>query len=271
MNNFFKKLLVLPVLIFFFSCNAPCDNKNTIISIKTTLGDIKIKLYDDTPIHRNNFIKLINSKFYEDISFHRVIKDFMIQTGDLATKSVITKALPDSLNIYTIPSEFRKQYFHKKGALAAAREGDIVNPKMRSSGTQFYLVQGIRYTDNELTQIEQRINSNIKQSLFNKIIRETTDSINLSGNTLDDAKVQEIASLKMFQYLSSHDDYKFSEEQLTTYKNIGGVPRLDGTYTVFGEVIEGLDIVDKIASVKTNNSDKPINDIKIIKIKIAKN
>ena len=270
MNNFFKKLLVLPVVILVFSCNAPGGNENTLISIKTTLGDIKIKLYDDTPIHRDNFIKLIDSKFFEDISFHRVIKDFMIQAGNPATKSVTTKKLPDSMSTYTIPAEFRKQYFHKKGALAAAREGNIVNPEMRSSGTQFYIVQGVRHTDNDLNQLEQQINSNIKQALFNKIIRETTDSITVTGNTVNEGEIQKIASLKMFQYLTSNDDYKISEEQRTAYKNIGGVPRLDGTYTVFGEVIEGLDIVDKIASVKTNNNDKPENDIKIIKIKIVK-
>lgn len=271
MNNFFKKIIIIPVLLLVCSCNAPGGNENTSIRIETTLGNIKLILYDSTPIHRDNFINLINSGIYEDVSFHRVIKNFMIQTGDPATKSVIPENLPDSIDTYTIPAEFTPKYFHKKGALAAAREGNNVNPEMRSSGTQFYIVQGIKHTDDELNQTEQRINNNIKQTLFNNIIRETTDSIRLSGSPVNDSEIQEIASLKMFQYLTTHDDYKFSEEQRNAYKTIGGVPRLDGTYTVFGEVIEGLDIVDKIASVKTNNYDTPENDIKIIKIKIVRN
>ncbi|MDO9340655.1 MAG: peptidylprolyl isomerase [Bacteroidales bacterium] len=269
MNIFLKKVLLLPVLLLVISCNAPVGNDNTFISIKTTLGDIKIKLYDETPFHRDNFIKLINTGFYNGVSFHRIIKDFMIQAGDPATKSGPVTNLPDSLNTYTIPAEFTMQYFHKKGALAAAREGNDANPEMRSSGTQFYIVQGVKYNDEDLSLAEQRINSNIKQSVFNKIIRETADSVRLSGKTISDGEIQEIASFKMFQFLTNNKEFKISEEQRNVYKSIGGVPRLDGTYTVFGEVIEGLDVVDRIASVSTDSNDKPVNDIKIVKIKIV--
>ena len=269
MNISFKKLILLPVLLLVISCNAPGGNENTIISIKTTLGDIKIKLYDETPLHHDNFIKLLNTGFYEGVSFHRIIKDFMIQAGDPATKSGPVTNLPDSLNTYTIPAEFTMQYFHKKGALAAAREGNDVNPEMRSSGTQFYIVQGVKYNDEDLALTEQRINSNIKQSVFNKIIRETADSVRSSGKTIPDGEIQEIASFKMFQFLTNNKEFKISEEQRNVYKSIGGVPRLDGTYTVFGEVMEGLDVVDRIASVSTDSNDKPVNDIKIIKIKIV--
>jgi peptidylprolyl isomerase len=271
MNIIFKKVMLLQVLFLVISCNAPRGNENTVISIKTTLGDIKIKLYDGTPLHRDNFIKLIKTGFYGNVSFHRVIKDFMIQAGDPATKSGPVTNLPDSIKTYTIPAEFTNQYFHKKGALAAAREGNDVNPEMRSSGTQFYIVQGVRYTDEELTTAEQRINSNTKQTLFNKLLKETADSVRLSGKTISDGEIQEIASVKMFQYLTNNKDYKFSEDQRNAYKSIGGTPRLDGTYTVFGEVIEGLDVVDKIASVKTDNNDKPVTDVKIVKIKIVRN
>jgi cyclophilin family peptidyl-prolyl cis-trans isomerase len=269
MNIFFKKVILLPVLLLVISCNVPGGNENTIISIKTTLGDIKIKLYDGTPLHRDNFIKLINTGFYSGVSFHRIIKDFMIQAGDPATKSGTVKELPDSISTYTVPAEFTTAYFHKRGALAAAREGNDVNPEMSSSGTQFYIVQGVRYNDDELNLAEQRINSNIKQSLFNQIIRETADSVRLSGKMINDGEIQEIASFKMFQYLTTNKDYKIPEEQCNVYKSIGGVPRLDGTYTVFGEVIEGLDVVDRIASVSTDSNDKPFSDIKIIKIKIV--
>lgn len=269
MNIIFKKAILFPVLFLVISCNAPRGNNNTFISIKTTLGDIKIKLYDGTPLHRDNFIKLINTDFYDGVSFHRIIKDFMIQAGDPATKSGRVTNLSDSLNTYTIPAEFTTQYFHKKGALAAAREGNDVNPEMRSSGTQFYIVQGVKYNDEDLVLAEQRINSNIKQGVFNKIIKETADSVRLSGKTISDAETQEIASVKMFQYLTNNVEFKIPEDQRSVYKSLGGVPRLDGTYTVFGEVIEGLDIVDKIASVSTDSNDKPVNDIKIIKIKIV--
>lgn len=195
----------------------------------------------------------------------------MIQAGDPATKSAPSKNLPDSLKTYTIPAEFNNQYFHKKGALAAARQGNDVNPEMRSSGTQFYIVQGAKLSDDELNLAEQRINSNMKQSCFNSLIKQTADSVRLAGKSMTDEEIQEIASVKMFQYLTTYKDYKISGEQRNIYKTSGGTPRLDGTYTVFGEVIEGLDIIDKIADVQIDNSDKPFNDIKIIKIKIIKN
>ena len=176
----------------------PGGNENTIVSIKTTLGDIKITLYDGTPVHRDNFIKLVNSGIYDGVSFHRVIKDFMIQAGDPETRSGSTSKIPDSLKTYTIPAEFNNQYFHKKGALAAARQGNDVNPEMRSSGTQFYIVQGVKYSDDDLTQAEQRINSNIKQTLFNKIIRETSDSVRLSENRFLMVKYRKLHQLKCF-------------------------------------------------------------------------
>jgi peptidylprolyl isomerase len=271
MNNKLIKPVFLFLLISLMACKSPAGNDNTIVSMKTTMGDIKIKLYDGTPKHRDNFIQLVKSGFYEGISFHRVIKDFMIQAGDPDTKSPSGKNLPDSIKTYTIPAEFNSQYFHKKGALAAAREGDEVNPGMRSSGTQFYLVQGVVYSDADLNQAEQKINSNAKQSQFTSFMKATADSLRLTGKPISEAEVQQIASVKMFQYLTSYKDFKLPEENRSVYKSIGGTPRLDGSYTVFGEVIEGLDVIDKIAAVQTDNSDRPVNDVKILKIKIVKN
>ena len=241
------------------------------VLIKTSLGDIKIKLYDSTPIHRDNFIHLVNSHFYDGISFHRIIKNFMIQAGDPETKSGSSKNMPDSIKTYTITAEFNNLYFHKKGALAAARQGDDVNPHKRSSGTQFYIVQGVKFSDDELNQVEQRINSNMKQGKFNTFMKATTDSVRMTGKEVTNAEIQQMASIKMFQFLSSYKDFKLSDDQRNIYKTSGGTPRLDGNYTVFGEVIEGLDIVDKIAEVPTDSNDKPLNEIKIIKIKIVKN
>jgi peptidylprolyl isomerase len=269
MNILFRKVIVPFVLLFTFACNAPSHETKSLVIMKTTLGDIKIRLYDSTPIHRDNFLKLVKSGFYNGVSFHRIIKDFMIQAGDPSTKTHTKMSLPDSLNTYTIPAEFNSNYFHKKGALAAAREGNEVNPDMRSSGTQFYIVQGTKLTDSELSIAEQRINNSIKQVVFSKILKQTADSINLTGKTASEAQVQEIASEKMFKYLTDYKEYKISSAQADIYKSIGGVPRLDQTYTVFGEVIEGLDIVDKIASVQTGINDKPVNEVKILKMTIT--
>jgi cyclophilin family peptidyl-prolyl cis-trans isomerase len=270
MNILFKRFALINILFLLISCAAPGGNENTTVLIKTTLGEIRIKLYDGTPIHRDNFIKLIKSGFYEGVSFHRVIKNFMIQAGDPNTRA--DKAtLPDSLQTYTIPAEFNNMYFHKRGALAAAREGNDVNPEMRSSGTQFYIVQGVKYSEEELNQAEQRLNSNIKQAVFNQLLTETTDSVNLTGKTLPLADIQQIAAMKMYSYLASHKDVKIPEDRRIVYKNIGGVPRLDGTYTVFGEVIDGMDIVDRIAEVQTDDTDRPTTDIKILKVKIVNN
>lgn len=268
MNKLFARILAFSILSMVFSCNAPGGNENTVILMKTSLGDIKLKLYDETPVHRDNFIKLVNSGFYEGISFHRVINGFMIQAGDPVTRSVPIAKSADSLNAYTIPSEFKKELFHKKGALAAAREGNDVNPEMRSSGTHFYIVQGVKLTDEDLALAENRINSNIKQSLFNKIIRQIADSAKISGIQMTEGEAQEKAAIRMFAFLSANPEYKIPENQREIYKTIGGVPRLDGTYTVFGEVLEGLDVVDKIAAVETDAADKPLTDVKILKIKI---
>jgi peptidylprolyl isomerase len=270
MNKTINRILSLLFLFLFISCVTPGGNDNTTILMKTTLGDIKINLYDDTPLHRDNFIKLINSGFYEGISFHRVIKGFMIQSGDPSTRNVPIDKSADSLNTYTIPSEFLKHHFHKKGALAAAREGINVNPEMSSSGTHFYIVQGEIFSDAELNQAEQMINNNIRQSLFNKYIRHFSDSAMLSGVPLSDGKVQEKASEKIFNYFTTEGFYKISDDQREVYKTSGGVPHLDGTYTVFGEVVSGLDVVDKIAEAETDQFDKPLSDIKILKIKIVK-
>jgi len=269
MNMTLKRLFSLSILFLMMSCSAPGGNENTSISIKTTLGDIMIRLYDGTPIHRDNFIKLVRSGFYDGISFHRVINNFMIQAGDPKTRNS-GAGLADSLGTYTIPAEFRNEYFHKKGALAAAREGNDVNPEMRSSGTQFYIVQGTKFTDEEISQADQRMNSNIKQSLFTKLLKEAADSALATGRPLSSVEAQEIASIRMYNYLSGHQDYKTPEERRNAYTSSGGVPRLDGTYTVFGEVIEGLEIIDKIAAVKTDESDKPISEVRILKMKISR-
>src|SRR5512133_2169322 len=166
MNILIKRIFLVLILTVAVSCAAPGgnDNNNITVLVKTTLGDIKLKLYDGTPGHRDNFVKLVKEGFFDGVSFHRVIENFMIQAGDPATRT-IRKGLADSLSTYTIPAEFKPEYFHKKGALAAAREGNDVNPEMRSSGTQFYIVQGKKLSDEDIDQMEKGINSNLKQGI----------------------------------------------------------------------------------------------------------
>lgn len=269
MNIFLKRAFTFIILFASISCaTTGGDDKPTMILMQTSAGDIKLMLYDETPIHRDNFIKLVESGFYEGISFHRVIRDFMIQAGDPETRTS-KEGIHDSLSTYTIPAEFRPQFFHKKGALAAARQGNDVNPEMRSSGTQFYIVQGVKLTDSEIDQMEQKINSNMKQAVFYKFLSEIADSASKSGKPMTPAEVQEAASMKMFNFLNSNKELKIPEDHREVYRTVGGVPRLDGTYTVFGEVTEGLEVVDKIAAAETS-SDRPVNDIKILKIRIVK-
>lgn len=269
MSNLFKRVLAATVFICLISCNAPGDNENSVVTIQTTMGNVRVRLYDDTPIHRDNFIKLVRSGFYEGISFHRVINEFMIQAGDPRTRTV-REGLADSLSTYTIPAEFRPQHFHKKGALAAARQGNDVNPEMRSSGTQFYIVQGKPLTEPEISEIEKNTNRDQELSTFRTMYKNVADSAARSGNPLTSDQVQQIASIKMFDYLNSRPDFKVAADHREVYKTLGGVPRLDGTYTVFGEVIEGLDVVDKIAAVQTGQGDRPVNDVKILKMKVEK-
>jgi peptidyl-prolyl cis-trans isomerase B (cyclophilin B) len=270
MNTVKKNLILVCIVLFIVSCAPSKDNKNSYVLIKTSLGDITLYLYDETPGHRDNFIKLVKGGIYDGVSFHRVIKDFMIQTGDPETKTDYIKGATDSLNSYTIPAEINAMFFHKKGALAAAREGNDVNPEMRSSGSQFYIVQGVKYSDDELNQVEQRINNNIKQSMFVNMIKEVSDSNRISGTNLNEAEINEKVSLRMFEAMEVKGEYRIPEEQRNTYESLGGTPRLDGTYTVFGEVVSGLDVVDKIADAKTNEDDKPITDIRIIKMKLVR-
>ncbi|MDL2262066.1 peptidylprolyl isomerase [Bacteroidales bacterium OttesenSCG-928-I21] len=195
--------------------------QSTQVKIETTKGTITVMLYDDTPLHRDNFVKLAKSGFYDELLFHRVIKNFMIQAGDPDSKGAPAgKMLGTGGPGYTIPAEIKPNHFHKKGVLSAARLSDAVNPKRESSGSQFYIVQGNKFTDMQLDGMEKQMGT------------------------------------------------KFSKEQRDVYVEIGGTPHLDNQYTVFGEVIDGLKIVDNIAAVATARGDRPLEDVKIIKMTV---
>lgn len=201
-----KKIILAALVLIGMTCQAQnATEKETVVVIKTNYGTIKAKLYNDTPQHRDNFIKLVNEGWYDNSPFHRIIKNFMIQGGQNADGRLDPG--------YKVPAEIKSNHFHKKGALCAARQPDQVNPKKASSGSQFYIVQGQKYDDQTLDMYEDRL-----------------------------GKV-------------------FGAKQRQAYKTVGGTPHLDGDYTVFGEVIEGMDVVEKIAAVKTGYMDAPVEAV----------
>lgn len=233
------KKIVLLILICFVAVGMIAakpqrvkKQRQKMVKIETTLGTIKVKLYDETPLHRDNFLKLVKDEFYEGVLFHRVIKDFMIQAGDPESKTADSTARLGAGGLgYTVPAEIDfPKFYHKRGALAAARQGDMVNPEKKSSSCQFYIVQGQTFTDAQLDQMEMRLTYQLRMK----------------------------------------EPFKYTEEQRTVYKTFGGTPHLDGQYTVFGEVIEGFDVLQKISEVKTSRGDRPVEDIRILKVKLCK-
>lgn len=245
------------------------ETKETIVVMDTTLGKITLKLYNDTPQHRDNFIKLAKAGQYEGLLFHRVIKDFMIQGGDVTSKDApMNKQLGAGDLGYTIPAEFiYPQYYHKKGALCAARTGDEVNPQKASSASQFYIVTGKKYSETELGQMEKQLESHLKQSIFNRLQTEYKPKIMelyRSGNKEELAILRDTLIGKTeLEAEKRKEEAKIPANLRETYKTIGGVPFLDNQYTVYGEVIEGLEIVDAIQQVKTNRQDRPTENIVI--------
>jgi peptidyl-prolyl cis-trans isomerase B (cyclophilin B) len=234
--------------------------------IKTTEGDIIISLSDLTPHHRDNFIELAESGFYNGVAFHRVIKDFMIQTGDGTTKQDTT-LLPEE---YTIPAEINDSLYHRRGAVAAARTGDDVNPDRNSSGTQFYIVQGKTYNDEDLNTTIRRIDFNRRQFLYNRALGELREEAQKNNTPQNDDEIQQNAILKAYELMEAEGPYTMPANRREVYKTIGGTPFLDGAYTVFGEVLEGMEVVDAIAGTATDLSDKPVKEIRILKVKIIK-
>ncbi|HSO85155.1 MAG TPA: peptidylprolyl isomerase [Draconibacterium sp.] len=244
-----------------------------IVSIKTDFGEIKVKLYDDTPKHQENFIKLVNEGFYNDLLFHRVINKFMIQGGDPNSRNAEPGAqLGSGSPGYTIPAEIYPKYFHKKGALAAARLGGPRNHGKESSGSQFYIVHGAVYRTGQLDTMEININKQRKDLMmkehFQAVNSRLTEFREKNDKEGFDKLVAEI-TIEVDSIYESGRKFTLSKEQRDAYSTIGGYPSLDGEYTVFGEVVEGLDVIDKIAAVKTNSANRPLEDVKM-KVELLK-
>lgn len=237
------------------------------VLIKTTLGDITVRLYDETPLHRDNFLKLAREGYYNGTLFHRVIKNFMIQGGDPDSKGAAPGAhLGAGGPNYTIPAEFNKALYHKKGALAAARQGDEVNPEKRSSGSQFYIVTGDIYSAGKLTQMEKQMAQQQLQSIFDGLVVENRSKILELRKKRDNAglmALQEELQKQTYAKAKELGEPKYSAEQREAYTTVGGTPFLDQNYTVFGEVVEGLEVVDKIQVVATQPGDRPVEDIQM--------
>lgn len=236
------------------------------VKIHTTLGDITVRLYDETPLHRDNFVKLVKEGYYNGTLFHRVIKDFMIQGGDPDSKGApAEKQLGVGGPGYTIEAEIKPELIHKRGALAAARQGDEVNPERRSSGSQFYIVWGQVYKEGQLAQLGKQLEMQQLQQAFNKLVTEHRAEVMQMRRDRDRAGLQELQERLVAE---AEAQVKASGSGLTdgqkeAYSTVGGTPHLDGQYTVFGEVTEGLDIVEMIQSSATRPGDRPIDDIEM--------
>ena len=244
------------------------ETNETQVLMKTNLGNIKLKLYNETPQHRDNFIKLVKEGTYNGLLFHRVIKDFMIQGGDVTSKDApMSKQLGAGDLGYTVP-----KYFHKKGALSAARTSDEVNPERESSASQFYIVTGKVYSDSELAQMEKQKEGRLKQSIFARLQKENAAKIKAAYQSGDKAELAIIRDTLVgkteLEAEKRKEEAKLTPEQREAYKTIGGVPFLDNEYTVYGEVVEGLDVVDAIQNVKTNRQDRPLENVVIESVEI---
>ena len=229
------------------------------------MGDITVRLYDETPLHRDNFLKLASEGFFNGTLFHRVIKDLMIQGGDPESKSAPAgKALGSGGPGYNIPAEIKPALFHKRGALSAARLGDEVNPAKESSGSQFYIVWGKVYKAAELKQLEHQMKMQQEQSIFNALAMERREEImNLRRNRDREGLMELQDKLAKIAMEKSKElgNPAFTPEQVEAYTAQGGTPFLDGGYTVFGEVEEGLDVVEAIQNVETSMGDRPKADV----------
>ena len=276
-----KILLICLAFIALTACSAGSkkqtnhhmeNEKRTLVKLETTMGNITVALYNETPKHRDNFIKLVKEGVYDSTLFHRVIKQFMIQAGDPDSKNASDTAMLGSGDVgYTIPAEFNPKFFHKKGVLAAARQGDDVNPEKASSGCQFYIVTGRKFTEPQLLGMENKINEQHEEALFDSLARQHMKEIYKMRKAGDNAgllELQDTLEAQARELADKEEKFRFTPEQIKAYSTIGGAPHLDGSYTVFGEVTEGMEVVDNIEIAKTNRADRPIENIRILKASI---
>lgn len=255
------------------------NEKEVLVLLNTSMGDIKVALYNQTPKHRDNFVKLVNDGFYNGVLFHRVISEFMIQGGDPESKNPSPgQVLGNGGPGYTTPAEFVDSLYHIKGALAAARQGDQVNPERASSGSQFYIVQGKKFTEDQLKNFEEQINNQRKNQILAMLLdnpqnarlkRQLEGYVKIGNQSELNFMLQQLGPT-LEEELNKQGKFFYTPEAIKIYTEQGGTPHLDGAYTVFGQVVEGLDVVDKIAGVATGQGNRPTEDVKVIKAKVVK-
>ena len=259
-------LFVLFLGLVFCSCQKKQD---TIIKMDTSLGEIRILLYDETILHKENILKLVREGYYDGMLFHRVIKDFMIQTGDPDSRTATPgQALGEGDIGYTLKAEIIDKYFHKRGVLAAARQGNDKNPERNSSGSHFYLVQGKKFSEDQLTAFVDKINQIRYASIMNNLEASRMNEIMVYRNAKDTASVAALERIYSELETKGRQEYDkikmiLTPEKKEAYTTIGGAPHLDGEYTVFGEVIEGMEVVDKICLVPVDENDRPTENVVI--------
>lgn len=250
------------------------NQKETLLKIETTMGDITAKLYNETPKHRDNILKLVKDGTYEGTLFHRVIKEFMIQAGDPGSKNAPKGQSLGSGDVgYTIPAEFvYPAYFHKKGALSAARQSDQVNPLKASSGCQFYIVTGKVFSDSTLLDMEKQKNESKLNAIFNTLAQKHSKEIYKMRKANDNDGLYDLQDKLLAEAEAEaalQPDFHFTPQQVSAYTTVGGTPHLDGEYTVFGEIVEGMDVVDAIQNVATDHNDRPQADVRIKKVTVV--
>ena len=270
-----NRILIIAVLAMVLAaCGAGSKKstdmeKRTQVKIETTMGNIVVELYNETPKHRDNFIKLAKEGMYDSTLFHRVIKAFMIQAGDPDSKNANDTAQLGGGDVgYTVPAEFVPKFFHKKGALAAARMGDDVNPERASSGCQFYIVTGRKFREAQLLDMAGQKNNNRIDEIFNELARKHMKEIYKMRKANDEAglmALQDSLEAQATAQCKEEEPFMFTPEQIAAYTTVGGAPHLDGAYTVFGQVVEGMETVEKIEVTKTGKADRPVENVRILK------
>ena len=253
--------------------NNMANDNATLVKIETTMGDITVKLYDETPKHKENFIKLVKEGVYDSTLCHRVIKNFMIQAGDPTSKTASATDTLGSGDVgYTIPAEFNPKFFHKRGVLAAARQGDDVNPNKESSGCQFYIVTGRKFSEAQMINMENQMNEARLDTVFQALARKHMKEIYKMRKANDMEGLMDLQDSLENQArkdVAKEPALKFTPEQIKAYTTVGGAPHLDGNYTVFGEVVDGMNVVAEIETAKTNRQDRPTQDIRILKATVV--
>lgn len=273
-NKMKKRIFIFLIAIMAMTSAKSADSipAGPVVDIRTSLGDIRVRLYDDTPKHRDNFLKLVREGFYDGVLFHRVIKDFMIQTGDPSSRTADSTAMLGAGDPgYTIEAEIAYPlHYHKRGVLAAARTGDQVNPERRSSGSQFYIVTGEKVAAARMAQMAENAVMGKRQQYFRTLVERDREKISALEASGDRDGLEALRQSLIAETENAVKAEPLPDNIVNDYTTVGGTPHLDGQYTVFGEVISGMDTVEKIENVATGRADRPLEDVRIISATIEK-